>query len=526
MMINTMVTSFKLKNTYKANSVIFSLKAMPLIKSLLPQSLYSNPALKRFANVLGIISKFLMLFLGKAAYIALIFAAASKLFAPVNNNFINILVFFTLIGGILNTHMFTPTRDKFYAVVLMRMDAREYTLADYFVYLLETFIGFLPFTIIFGMLVKLNIAACLLLPVFIVFVKICFTALSIRKCKNIKNVEKVNSISKPQGLCILLFLAAAFVAPYFGYAVNEVTLYILTAVMIVPTAFSLKYIREFNDFRTVYKILLKPENYISGGTKNTAALSQQSAFQKKISNGSVTVSHKTGYKYFNEIFMKRHSVILTRSAIKIAKICAAIVLGLVVCCLIWPNIKVLINSGMLTGMPYFLIIMYLINRGKVITQAMFMNCDHSMLAYRFYRQPKAIVSLFVERLKYVVLVNMIPAAVIAIGTPLLLFVSGGTDRALNYLVLFLTIMAMSVFFSVHNMVLYYLFQPYNISLETKSSLYSLVNMGTYFLCVFAMGKAAPTLAFGIIISVFCIVYAVIAIILAYLFAPKTFKLRK
>ena len=102
-----------------------------------------------------------------------------------------------------------------------------------------------------------------------------------------------------------------------------------------------------------------------------------------------------------------------------------------------------------------------------MTQAMFMNCDHSMLTYRFYRQPEAILKLFKARLKTLVKINLIPALVLACGLPFLLFVTGGTDNPLNYALLFVSILAMAVFFSVHHLVLYYLLQPYNVHMESK-----------------------------------------------------------
>lgn len=98
---------------------------------------------------------------------------------------------------------------------------------------------------------------------------------------------------------------------------------------------------------------------------------------------------------------------------------------------------------MLIYLPYFVFIMYMINRGTVVTQAMFMNCDHSMLTYRFYRTPKVILALFKERLKTLIGINLIPALVIAIGLPLILFITGGTDNPLNYLVLFVSIIAIA-----------------------------------------------------------------------------------
>ena len=84
---------------------------------------------------------------------------------------------------------------------------------------------------------------------------------------------------------------------------------------------------------------------------------------------------------------------------------------------------------------------------------------------------------------------------------------------------------MSVFFSVHNMVLYYLLQPYNVNLETKSATFGIVNWITYIVCYAAIQFRAPTLIFGIAISAFSIIYAVVAFIIAYRLAPKTFKLR-
>lgn len=187
--------------------------------------------------------------------------------------------------------------------------------------------------------------------------------------------------------------------------------------------------------------------------------------------------------------------------------------------------KDIMNKLIHSCLPPFLFVMYLINRGKVISEAMFINCDNSMLTYRFYRKPKAILSLFSERLKYIVIINLMPAAVIAFGLPILLFITGGTDQNINYFLLFISIISMSIFFSVHNLVLYYLFQPYNINLENKSIIYNFFNGLTYFICYFMLNSKVPTFYFGIGVTVFCVIYIFVALILVYKLAPKTFKLR-
>ena len=54
-MIETFITCFKLKSTYRVNSIIYSIKQFPIIKKILPDSLYKNRGLKIFANIIRIL---------------------------------------------------------------------------------------------------------------------------------------------------------------------------------------------------------------------------------------------------------------------------------------------------------------------------------------------------------------------------------------------------------------------------------------------------------------------------------------
>ena len=56
--------------------------------------------------------------------------------------FLHLLFFLTVIGAFMNTYLFNPTKDKFYAVMLMRMNAREYALTDYTYAILKVIVGF------------------------------------------------------------------------------------------------------------------------------------------------------------------------------------------------------------------------------------------------------------------------------------------------------------------------------------------------------------------------------------------------
>ena len=70
-MFKTFKCAFALKNTYRANGVIFSLKQIPLVKRLLPAALYKSRGLKIFANIVSIILELANIFVTKPLYVAL-----------------------------------------------------------------------------------------------------------------------------------------------------------------------------------------------------------------------------------------------------------------------------------------------------------------------------------------------------------------------------------------------------------------------------------------------------------------------
>lgn len=524
--LNTFKIGFRIRSSYKTNSFIYRLRSLPLIKKIIPSTLYGKESLKVFTIILTLIKEFLSIFFNKGLYLLLIFLSTSLLKADSADSFTHIIIFLTIIGGFLNTNLFTPTTDKFYAINIMGLNAREYAIGDYIYFLLKTFVGFLTFSIIFALLSDMSVLACISVPVFVVSVKLCFSAYSLRSYKK-GNKVKDDNLPKPMvWIGIVLLLLVAYLPPYLGYAISDNILIGLTLLLVIPSIFALRYVLIFDEYRRVYKELLVPNKSVITARKETVRKIQQETMSKKISIDPNHISDKSGFKYFNEIFMKRHSSLLTKSAKRITLVSLIIFIVIAILNFIFSNESGELNEILHSFLPYFLFVMYLTNRGNLITQAFFMNCDHSMLTYSFYRQPKAILLLFIERLKYIILINLIPAIAIALEYIGLMLLTGGSDNSLNYLLTFTSIISMSVFFSVHTIVLYYLFQPYNIALESKSIAYNIANSLTYFLCYFAIYLRIPTLVFGSAITIFCLVYIVIAFILAYRLAPKTFKLNQ
>lgn len=125
-MNKTLKISFSLKNTYRVNTILFSLKQIPILKKLLPATLYKVKGLKVFANIVSVLWEIISVFFGKLLYLFLMVSGPAVLYdkLPTAQVFLHILLFLTIIGGFANTNLFNPSQDKYYAMILMRMDAR------------------------------------------------------------------------------------------------------------------------------------------------------------------------------------------------------------------------------------------------------------------------------------------------------------------------------------------------------------------------------------------------------------------
>ena len=524
-MLKTFITSFKLQNTYRTNSIIYSIKQLPLIKRILPNSLYKNKDLKIFANIISILWEIISVFIGKIIYItAMIFGPLSWYNGNEADIFLHLFTFLTLAGGVLNTYMLNPSKDKYYAIVLMNINARKYGLSNYYYQLIKLVIGFLPFTILFGKIVGVSLFIGILLPFFVLAVKLIAMNFCLYKFKKTKKAINENLPTKFVwsfvGICLLL----AYGLPAINITINSVIFLYIFVITMIFGIYSLVKIHNFKDYRKMYKQILTESNvYIQEKVNGTQAIKDNSL--KQIELDKKYTSNKSGFAYFHELFVKRHKKILTEAVKKQSVVILILIIAIIIGIKLNVEFKTRTNEILLVYLPYFVFIMYLINRSSTVTTAMFMNCDYSMLTYRIYRTPKVILGIFKERLKTLITINLMPAIIIGGGLALLLYLSGGTDNPINYLILFVSIIAMSIFFSVHYLVMYYLLQPYNVNTEIKSSTYKGVQGLTYIVCWYMIQIKMPIFTFGIATIVFCIAYSLISLFIAYKYAPKTFKLR-
>ena len=338
-MFKSFILSYKLRNTYRVNSIIYSIKQLPLIGKKLPTALYASRGLKILGNIISTILEILNIFLGKALYVLLMIIAMLGVYEGGNNanNFINIFVFLSIAGGMLNTYMFNPTKDKYYAIVLMNMNAKKYTLSNYYYAMLKLIIGLLPFTIIFGTLNGISIFVCILMPIFVIFIKTIYNSYILYDYNKNGKIKNENTPTKGIWLLIAIFVILAYGLPALNFTITENIFYILFVITAIFGIIAFRYIARFKEYKKVYKSLLTHDNIYSVQQLSSGEMIQNNTLEQIELEKGIT-SNKTGFAYFHDIFVKRHKKILMKSAKKTAIIISIIFLGLII--LTYTNLDV------------------------------------------------------------------------------------------------------------------------------------------------------------------------------------------
>ena len=128
---------------YRINSILYALRQIPLVKKVIPVTLYGNKILKNIITCIALLWELLGIFINKGLYV-LVCVFVPSIFVSKETGVLmalNILFFLTIAGAISNNTMFDPTKDKYYAMILMRMDARKYTLTNYLYNMFKILLG-------------------------------------------------------------------------------------------------------------------------------------------------------------------------------------------------------------------------------------------------------------------------------------------------------------------------------------------------------------------------------------------------
>lgn len=515
-MLNTVKNIFKIDVYSNMNMYIYYLKHIKIFKNI-----KSTKLSKITFQLLALLIRLVTNILSKIIYILSILLI-SKYISKENsiNTFIHIFIFFTFIGALINSKITTTSRKKYYSIMLLNMDAKQYLINSSASYLISSFMVNLIVLLAFTIKYNIDLTIPIYLSTILILSKIIGEGLTLFYY-NITGKTFINSPKIYFSILITLIISAILL-PLINITIPINTMPIIIMILSLLAIISIIYIINYKEYKLLYKRVLTKDKLKDD--QNFSREELISINKKDYSINPTKLENKTPAEYLNTIFFERHKSILLKSAIKYSITITIIILVLLIAALINKNIKQELTTTILSYFPLIVFLMYFINKGPIVSQAMFKNCDKSLLKFSFYKEPNNINKIFKERILTISKVNLIPALPIALGLIILLVI----DKKLSILyilLLALSPLSLSIFFSIYYLVTYYLLQPYNKDSKIINPIYHIINILMYFI-TFSISKLKTTIiAFSLTIIILTLLFTTTSLILIRKYAPQTFRIK-
>ena len=569
----TLFKVIHLRSIIGYNGLVFALKKTPLIGKIIPDRLYRTTFLKVIYWVFHIIIEVFKLFIGKIFGLGMIYLFALLMkkeymdfdmvpgvSGPVL--YANFALFFFLIyalcGIMLNKRMFKCTPEKEYLVFMLRMNARKLDNTIFIYDLAKLFIGYLIAGIV-AILCGAPFWVWLGIPVLAIFIKLFGTGLQAFSLRIKNKRHKPMKSSVLGGLlsltAVMLSMPFVFVIVINGYYVPLTVLLTVSALLVI---FGILGFIELNRFDSNLHRRALRDNIVREEVSMYKSPDTTKNFKKIKAKGTVK-GDKKGFEYLNALFVKRHGRMLYTKPVVFTSV-ILIIIGLILFIFVYSyfrrfgadNCFKMVGRNILNmflfgryedplmpcdessafvffrwlvqyHLPAMLILLSAADNSFKSTQAMFINCDNSLMTFSFFKQREKIIRLYDIRLKQLFKVNIAPAVACGLGANLILFFTGGQEYPLQYLVTILVCVLMSCGYAVIWLSLYYLFQPFTTTVKVKSGVYTVVSTIIYVtLSIIVWIPVHSLILFGLLL-VFTALLVFIMRKLVYKYAPKTWK---
>lgn len=534
-MLTNILTIINIQVSIRINGFLYFLKKLPLIKKLLKNTNYSFLKIKRFITWISVPYKLISKFISTGI---LFFAA---IYLPITivgkgENLINQILFlifsFNFLLVFLNSEIMEAQEEKMILVKQMKMHPKDYSLAKVTLNKTIDLVGrTLVYMLVFKYLLQSNPILGLKISLSIVGFSIFVEAMHLY----IYNKYRF-SINKKTGFQITAFLLIIILS-YIAVIFTKIpeSLYIIrffnsTAFTIFISILGILgyiYLYKYNNYWNI----INEQNTIAN-FENINEIVKESNFsdvkmkdkdfQGEILN-KVDDEEREGYSYLNYMFFERHKRIVYKPMIKKSLvILGAFILLFIANTFFLRDLGEKVVNIIITRYTFFIFIMYLLCDSNKIIRSIFYNCDRSLLRFGFYKKGNALLKMFSLRLRKIIYSNEVPTIVMSLCIILITYIYS-PNRIIEIVPILLLINVLSLFFSVHYIFLYYIFQPFTTSLQIKNPFYGIINWIVYFLSyIFLRLKTSPKVILPIAI-VFSLLYTIMAITLVYKIAPKTFR---
>jgi len=519
------------------NMILFYLRKVPPFRQLIKETVFARTGLKRRISLLLRLIVLLANFALSFAYVGIVLympiiqfgheLAADEQLKQFAHEF---AVISFIVAGVSSAAILEPKRGKYIAVKLMRMSPASYMKATLSHKYALFFIRLLPAMLWVGTLLGASPWTIVLLVLTATMSRVFWEYV------HLKWFEKTGAVLVKQVGLVWAVIIIGYVAAYLPLFRPEVPafgeivlLWPLQCVLIAAGFFAAVHLARYSGYRTVVDAATKRDDpYLD--MRRAMQNANQSSVKMNVSDYELNMSaseklrSRSGYRYLNDLFFARHRKLIRRLLhIRLAVIGGLLVIGLAAVYWFESGLSGVLPGLLETRLPLLVIAMLYLSTGEKVTRAMFYHCDMSLLRYRFYRN--AAFTHFRLRLGRLIAQNAIVAA--ALATVLTVVSVTAHDGAWNGNIIWLWIsaLALSVFFSVHHLFLYYLLQPYTTELNVRNPIFTVANSilgGVSGICLFIR---IPSFIFTAVAVGSALIYLLLALVLVRKYASHTFRVK-
>lgn len=541
-MINTIIQGRMLVFVQQVNVLLYYVRKLPFVGEKIPYRLYGETDIKKAIGIIPVVFSVIGAFVGTFLYFLLMiklpanwiqgFWEKEGIFVDQKAVMIYLFFIFSFLPGSFLVSNLTEGAKKDYVLLhVMRIPAAQYYRSKMVLKGVKDTICFLVPLLWFGFG-----AESALFVVSLFFTRYIGHAGILQHYQHSeKKGKKVfwKSLGKTFlvfGIILALGYGVAAVVPrlfFDRYVMAEVVVFLsftLVGVFCFPKVWNYGGYTIFAKKMVSLKDFLEQDDAVKEARAADVQIQDKDISKEELR--SRKYEEKEGYDYLNAIFFERHKRIVSRAVkSRIIIILAVGLIGAVALLFVGEQMKQKTFEVMTQMMPVMVFVMYLESTGGRICKAMFFNCDISLLKYGYYREADAILKNFKIRLRKLLMLDAVPAAIICGMILLWTLLCGEILSVWKVIPLMAGSLLLSAFFCLFHLFMYYITQPYTEEKTVKSPIFSVVNALVYFGCylclqiqtgswLFTLGVLAVTIIF-IPLSYFCV----------FRFAPKTFRIR-
>ena len=556
------------------NRFIFFLQKLPLIGKKVPNSLYGCSEEKLAITLIVLLWRIIRRFTIKAAYIGLIVILGSMYAAQIGGaedmafnleNAVTVFFFLSFLGAPLafgKAINFDVGTDLL-MIDKLRTNASVYLPAKIYERKVVDFVVSLPFVFLLASTDAFTLIESFILLLFSVLAKIIFEAVLLQNFAIIRS--KTSNAYKIVSYVYFGLGLLTFAAPYvlivigFKFPVRAIVFHPLFISLLIPlTGLAIYYIHIYKHYRklswgTVVHYNLALEN--AKDVQKTQLFGDTSKWHKEekhdLDEYQTKFSELEGYAFFNKMFFFRHrhyfnkKVLIRAAGVLIFTVAIALIAYFTgdsdQTVEVTDNIANNDESSTNSILPITFFFAYFLSMGRIATAAMFTNCDIAMLQYSFYRTSGVVLENFYYRLKKILQLNapvffllfFLASAVDIFAEAFTSDQSFLSDPSMlsnvNWQLIPLYLWAVIMFwlfFSFHDLFIYYIIQPYTSEMATKSKTFGAVRMLVYMVAYANIWLGSiPIVLYASVVSGFTLLYVFIGLLSLRKFSYKTFKLK-